>query len=571
MGLNLPLWGGRRFQNGTAEEALSANWTVLPRPDCDLWGVPESLLWCYNRLDEDLKSIRGPLEGSPAGFWRILEPQFRLIASRKETRQSIPVGKSLPALTDSEAAVASDRDWPAGKEVPRSRRDTGDQMISVPRWITSMALLTLLALPQVSWSQDYSMYFDTSETAPSGSSIQIRCLLDNPGGNLAGWSFAVCEDTSANDYDFTEASHGDGTLTANGGSPAAFAELTVCPGEGIIQGVVIDFVGINELPIGSEYEMIVIDVDLLGPDDTFSPVAYCNSSFSCSTSSPTETLVVPPGGGGGIVPEQIEGLIEIGGLPPFSLSASTSAPSAEQGTSVGLDITVDAPLEYYGFSFGLAHDGAQLTLVSAQAGASLQALNGGAGPEYFLPILDPVGADGLVIACIASTESGSLSTIPPGTDEHLVSASYDVLATAVPGQTSFNFTESLVPAPGSPATPILISLGNIAAIVNTSGANLEVTEAPLGTPFKRGDFDANGNVNLADPINILQYQFNNGPEPSCLKIIDIDDSGSIQLNDPVLLLTYLFSGGEPPEEPFDSCGIDPTEDTITCESFDACP
>ena len=93
----------------------------------------------------------------------------------------------------------------------------------------------------------------------------------------------------------------------------------------------------------------------------------------------------------------------------------------------------------------------------------------------------------------------------------------------------------------------------------------------IGKLPKRGDFDANGNVNLADPINILNYQFSGGAAPTCLKIMDIDDSGNIQLNDPVLLLTYLFSGGAAPSEPFDSCGIDPTEDTITCDSFDACP
>ncbi|OUU24873.1 MAG: hypothetical protein CBC13_03010, partial [Planctomycetia bacterium TMED53] len=385
-------------------------------------------------------------------------------------------------------------------------------MISVQRCIKIVALVALLLLSQTAWSQDYSMYFDTTETAPSGSSIQIRCMLDNPGGNIAGWSFGVCEDTSANDYDFTAASDGEATLTSNGGQPAAFAELTICPGEGIIQGVVIDFVGIQSLPAGTGYEMIIVDVDLLGPDDTFAPVNYCNSSFSCSASG-VETLVVPPGGTAPIIPELTEGLIEIGGLPPFSLSAATSAASSDQGTNIGVDINVDAPLDYYGFSLGLAHDGTKLTLISAEPGSSLQALNGGAGPEYFLPVLDPVGADGLVVACLASLDSGSLSTIPAETGAQLVTASYDILETATPGSTSLSFTGDLVPASGSPATPILIALGSIAAIVSTSGASFEITEAPLGTQFKRGDFDADGNVNLADPINILQYQFNNGPEP----------------------------------------------------------
>lgn len=444
-------------------------------------------------------------------------------------------------------------------------------MVFVSRWITLLALIALMAPAPLAWSQDYSMYFDTSQTAPSGSSIQIRCMLDNPGGDIAGWSFAVCEETVNNDYDFTNAVSGEGALTSNGGNPAAFDEITVCPGEGVIQGVVIDFVGLQSLPAGTGYEMVIIDVDLLGPDDTFAPVEYCNAILCTGASQPTETLVVPPGGSAPIIPEQIPGLIEIGGLPPFTLSASFATASSDQGTSVDAEVTVDAPLDYYGFSMGLAHDDSKLSLVAAEAGTSLQAVNGGTGPEFLLIDVDPVGAPGLVVACIASTESGSLSTLPTGPEEQLITAQYEIAVTAAVGSTSIDFTGDLVPAPGSPATPILISLGSEPAIVNTSGGSIDITEAPLGTSFQRGDFDASGNVNLADPINILNYQFSGGAEPTCLKIMDIDDSGNIQLNDPVLLLTYLFSGGAQPEPPFENCGIDPTEDSITCESFDACP
>ena len=443
-------------------------------------------------------------------------------------------------------------------------------MVNVSRWIISLALITFMTPASIAWSQDYSMYFDTSETAPSGSSIQIRCMLDNPTGVLAGWSIAVCEDTVSDDYNFTAAVSGEAALTANGGSPAAFDELTVCPGEGIIQGVVVDFVGQNSLPAGTGHEMAVIDVELLGPDDTFAPVSYCDATLCSGSATPTETLVVPPGGIA-VVPTQLSGLIEIGGLPPFNLTAAFSNPSAEQGTTVGAEITANAPIAYYGFSLGLAHDGSNLNLLSAEAGTSLQSVNGGAGPEFLLIDLDPVGASGLVVACIASTESGSLETLPTGSDEQLVTCQYEVLPTATVGFTGLDFSGELIPAQGSPATPILISLGSEPAIVTTSGDSVEITEAPLGTPFQRGDFDANGNVNIADPINILNYQFNNGAEPTCEKIMDIDDSGQIQLNDPILLLTYLFSNGAPPAAPFDSCGIDPTDDSITCESFDACP
>ena len=108
-------------------------------------------------------------------------------------------------------------------------------------------------------------------------------------------------------------------------------------------------------------------------------------------------------------------------------------------------------------------------------------------------------------------------------------------------------------------------------MVNTSNASIEIIEGVVGVQFTRGDYDGDGAVNLADPINLLQYMFNGGPAPSCEKIGDMDDDGSIALGDPIVLLSYLFSGGPAPAEPFENCGIDPTEDTLTCESFNGCP
>ncbi|NCG55422.1 MAG: hypothetical protein GWP35_00805 [Proteobacteria bacterium] len=444
-------------------------------------------------------------------------------------------------------------------------------MLSSPRILGCLTLILCAICAfvpcSVTVAQDYVFSFDTSETAPSGGSVDVRCLLNNPGGNLAGWSFAICQDSP--DFEITNASNGAVVEIANGGAPAAFQEINVCAGEGVIQGVVVDFVGINTLPPGVDYEMAVIEILLLGADDTLVPIQYCDFFFSCASSA-TETLVVPPGGTAPFVPTQVEGLIEIGGIPPFSLSTAFTTASVEQASSAAADVFLNAPLPYYGFSLGMTHDGSQLAIAEVTAGSSLSALNGGAGPEYLLVDTDPVGADGLVVACLASI-SDALTTLPAGTEEQLMTVTYNALALSTPGITNINFSEDLIPAAGSPATPIVISLGSTAAIVSSSGDSIEITPAPLGTPFKRGDFDGNGGVNLADPINMLQYLFSNGPEPSCLKIIDIDDSGVIQLNDPVLMLSYLFSGGAAPEAPFEECGIDPTDDDIPCDSYAACP
>lgn len=410
----------------------------------------------------------------------------------------------------------------------------------------------------------FIFHFDTSDTGPSGSSVHIPALLDNPGGNLAGWSIAVCQDASV---DVVSLENGTAPLTANAGGPVDFVESTMFPGFGLRQGCVIHFIGLNELPIGTDHEMIIIEYTLLGADDTFAQIEYCDILFPGDTSV-SETLAVGPGGIA-IDPTVMSGTIEIGGLPPFALSAIPSSPTVEQGSSIDASMVVDAPVPSYGFSFGLAHSGAALTLDSAEAGPAISVLNNGNGPDFLVIDTDPVGADGLVVACIISLSS-DLNTLPAGDGQELIIAHYQANSSAPVGVTTLNFTGDLVPQSPSPPTAIIFSLGAVSAAVTTTGASIEITEV-LGVQFTRGDFDANGNVDVGDPINLLEYMFNGGPAPECEKIADIDDSGSVVLGDPILLLGYLFSGGDAPAPPFDSCGIDPTEDSIPCEEFDACP
>jgi hypothetical protein len=70
---------------------------------------------------------------------------------------------------------------------------------------------------------------------------------------------------------------------------------------------------------------------------------------------------------------------------------------------------------------------------------------------------------------------------------------------------------------------------------------------------------------------VLRFLFSGGPTPGCLDAADSNDSGSIDLTDAVHLLSYLFLGGPAPAEPFAECGTDPTEDSLSCESFTSCP
>ncbi|MDE0959838.1 MAG: hypothetical protein OSB09_03580 [Planctomycetota bacterium] len=82
--------------------------------------------------------------------------------------------------------------------------------------------------------------------------------------------------------------------------------------------------------------------------------------------------------------------------------------------------------------------------------------------------------------------------------------------------------------------------------------------------FLRGDINDDGTTDLSDAINLLDYLFTSGAEPSCYDGADTNDDGALDLADVILVLSYLFTGGPPPEDPFVGCGSDPTADSIDC-------
>lgn len=91
------------------------------------------------------------------------------------------------------------------------------------------------------------------------------------------------------------------------------------------------------------------------------------------------------------------------------------------------------------------------------------------------------------------------------------------------------------------------------------------------TEFVRTDANDDGMFDLSDPIALLAYVFSGGATPSCLKAADANDDGSVDISDAVAMLAALFTGGVSPPAPFPNCGMDPTPDSLSCDSFSTCP
>jgi hypothetical protein len=89
-------------------------------------------------------------------------------------------------------------------------------------------------------------------------------------------------------------------------------------------------------------------------------------------------------------------------------------------------------------------------------------------------------------------------------------------------------------------------------------------------PFRRGDVDGDGRINVSDAVCIAWSLFGECSVLPCEKSRDINDDGTFNLADAISLLSYLFVRGPEPAIPFGECGPDPTADELTCVSYPPC-
>jgi len=110
------------------------------------------------------------------------------------------------------------------------------------------------------------------------------------------------------------------------------------------------------------------------------------------------------------------------------------------------------------------------------------------------------------------------------------------------------------------------------AIVGLSLFALLVTAASVraNVAFLRGDTDEDGKLGLSDAVRTLTYLFVGEIELACFDSADTNDSGSLELTDGIATLNYLFLGGSSPLPPFEACGVDPTDDELTCDAHAFC-
>jgi hypothetical protein len=270
------------------------------------------------------------------------------------------------------------------------------------------------------------------------------------------------------------------------------------------------------------------------------------------------------------------------GTYSIHFNAAQFAAQAGQEARVGISLQ-NTPSLVTGFQFGVRHDASKLSFERLDIAAGLQAALGGAPDERFYAVnAAPAGGAGITVAMILSADQASVA-LSPGT-HHIFDAVYRVAATAM-GTAGVNIAGDL----GSPAVPVILDLNGTsqapAGPAGITSATVSVTGGPV--PFRRGDANLSGMLEITDALIILDYLFGGGMLPpgqaardGCRQIFNVDgtvsngvpgveDMADIDVTDSVTLLHYLFLRGVPPAPPFPGCGSspNPADAEIACTSI----
>jgi hypothetical protein len=276
-------------------------------------------------------------------------------------------------------------------------------------------------------------------------------------------------------------------------------------------------------------------------------------------------MILPP-----ISPRRTKALFFLAGLLCLPRGEARSADASriffaddpaglEDGRAV-VTVLGSSTIPVEGIQFSVCHDATRLTADTPSIwGLDVQALNEGEGPQY-LKINQPEGRVDFFM--IINYPSPAPAILDPGAWS-LLSIPYRQVSGAPTGKTTLTICQDFVVAAFSDDKG-----GEI--FPETDSKDLVIGDAPAAR-FIRGDVDADGHIDITDPILLLGHLFTGRPAPRCQAGADIDDSDALDLADGIYSLEYQFLSGPPPAGPFPGCGEDPSPGSLDCTGGSGCP
>lgn len=232
----------------------------------------------------------------------------------------------------------------------------------------------------------------------------------------------------------------------------------------------------------------------------------------------------------------------------------------------------DFPNDTAGFSVALTCDPTLLEPTGLVLGAAFQVMDGGTGPDFFLPYVLPGGvAAGVVYSFMNDLY---LTFLAP---TELFNVTYQTLPALLAGNpagavTLLSFVDGVLanpPVDNVVATPLA---GPRPLFVHGT----VTLEAATSATFRRGDCNGDSVFDIADAITVLGFLFP-GPTPptlGCPDACDGNDDGALDIADAIRLLSALFGNPTVPlPMPYGVCGSDPQGDAdgLACPTYAPCP
>jgi hypothetical protein len=120
-------------------------------------------------------------------------------------------------------------------------------------------------------------------------------------------------------------------------------------------------------------------------------------------------------------------------------------------------------------------------------------------------------------------------------------------------------------------TVVTLRVTDDAGLESFNTTVITILPAPPAADFLRGDCNADGGVDISDPILLLERLFGAATAPDCEDSCDGNDDGNLDLADVIAMLDHIFINGAALPEPASACGPDPVSDALTCSATLSCP
>ncbi|NRA76259.1 MAG: hypothetical protein HRU16_09995, partial [Planctomycetes bacterium] len=190
------------------------------------------------------------------------------------------------------------------------------------------------------------------------------------------------------------------------------------------------------------------------------------------------------------------------GAPAFaqydlSMSDGSGAPGASVDLQVLLDNNGD---DIQGWSFGVCHDGAALSLSAVVDGSTTATVQNGDPPGFAQTNVDAtMGFTVGVVICFTGC-----AVLPPSTGSELNVATYELIG-AAGSSTSVDFCSTL----GSPAVEVLVVVAGQSIEPTQSSGTIDLVSGPPPFSYLAGDYDVDydgntGEITLTVTPSILE-------------------------------------------------------------------